>query len=160
LCTTPQSRTCVLTIRPLQVEFIPVRYRTIGYAADLLWTNEWIPTDVKNVDDPDYRLLENDDMELYGSYIGRRLMLAQLCFPTAYFEYNITVNGGHVHQDWPGEDRGSIWRTAALGLSFPPEKAKAKLGAARDYAAARDPYMTVVNAPSFNGFNNQGYKLR
>ena len=71
---------------------------------------------MQNLDDEKDKELEVEDMELYGSYMGREMLTSQIFFPKPYLEYIIAVNGENVHPDWPREDRGSAPRAAANGI--------------------------------------------
>jgi hypothetical protein len=107
----------VLTMRiPVQIEHTPLRSRVKSYDGVIAESGEWHPAAVRNLDDEKDKELEVEDMELYGSYMGREILTSQIFFPKPHLEYIIAVDGENVHPDWPREDRGAARRAAANGI--------------------------------------------
>ncbi|KAK3338639.1 hypothetical protein B0T25DRAFT_561212 [Lasiosphaeria hispida] len=103
---------------PIQVEYYPngSQTRSWGYAGVQTAVGEWMATHVKGWDDKEWRMLGQEEMELYGSYIGREMMLKALYNPTPYLDYFLMVAHQQVHYEWPKRDRGNGMRGLSLSL--------------------------------------------
>ncbi|KAK0631345.1 hypothetical protein B0T14DRAFT_559155 [Immersiella caudata] len=129
----------------IKVEFVPGAYQFLGYSAEVKRGDCWDPVEITDIGDVDYVSLRDDEMELYGSYIGKRMLCPQPFIRTPYFAYKICVNGQRVHPDWPKEDLGANHRARAVGLVR--QNQDANLGLVRQVVVSRTNHPKVVDGP-------------
>ncbi|KAK0731953.1 hypothetical protein B0H67DRAFT_566294 [Lasiosphaeris hirsuta] len=143
---------------PIQVEYYPngSQTRSWGYAGVQTAMGEWKATHVKGWDDKEWRTLHQDEMELYGSYIGREMLLKTLYYPTPYLEYFLMVKHQKVHNEWPSPDRGRGMRAPSLGLKTSSELVNMGAGHYQNY----NMNPASFDAPSANELNAGDPPLR
>ncbi|KAK0657941.1 hypothetical protein B0T16DRAFT_386385 [Cercophora newfieldiana] len=128
----------------VKIEIQPAR-RSMAYSGLFTGFDMWTPSQVKDVEDEFPRELNHEDMEMCGSYIGRRLLMAQLYHPTPYFSYRLEIEGVKVHPEWPGENLGGALRMMKLGLLYTDQTVH--LGAVREAVVTKHGGFCLSTSP-------------
>ncbi|KAK4446353.1 hypothetical protein QBC34DRAFT_469699 [Podospora aff. communis PSN243] len=137
--------TVTKTGNAIRVYFTPGDYRSLEYCAEIEAAGSWDPVEISDVGDAECRSLEDETMELYGSYIGRKILCPEPFRRTPYFGYEIVVDGAMEHPEWPNKNHGPSYRKRSVGLIY--EHQPANLGLVRQLVVWNSKKIQTTDGP-------------